>query len=207
MITFICIEIRKLFSPIYFTIFAIISLATWRICLPPFQYKAIYHSSEIAYFYEFVISTAGLFSYFLLQLSHFTRGNYNSLREILAVRISGKTYFWGLYITYYIFFMIAFVLPAYIVAFIQQMIYAPDHIDTSIYILGVFGHLFSFFHLIIFIMLIISKKINNEILALFLFFVFYILLLLISGITGINIFNARLMIQDLNRGIFNFNNS
>ena len=206
MITFIGIEIRKLFSPLYFTIFAIISLVTWRICLPPFQYKVIYHSSEIAYFYEFVISTAGLFSYFLLQLSHFTRGNDNSLREILAVRISGKTFFWGLYITYYIFFMIAFVLPANIAAFIQQMIYAPDNIDISVYLLGVFGHLFSFFHLIIFIMLIMSAKINNELLTLFLFFVFYILLLLISGITGISIFNARLMIQELNHGIISFSN-
>jgi hypothetical protein len=102
--------------------------------------------------------------------------------------------------------MIAFVLPAKIVAFIQQMIYAPDHIDISVYFLGVFGHLFSFFHLIIFIMLIMSIKFNNELLVLVLFFVSHIFLLLISGITGINIFNAGLMIQEFNHGTFHFSN-
>ncbi len=185
-------EIRHLLNPLYIIITAAILLFTWRICLPPFDNKAIYDTSQLIRNYEFIMSSIGLFSFFVLLLKHFRKINNNSNRYLLSLRISGREYFFGLYILYYAFFFIAFIIPANLSALIQQLIFAPQQIEPEYYFYSMVGHFFSFYHIVIFVAIIIVHQINDDFLAQILFLLFQILLIIFSAITGMNIFSTRI---------------
>lgn len=202
MSTFIINECRAMLRPIYFISYIIFLLITWQLCLPPFQQKVIFDSYRILNFYLIIASTAGMICLFLLQISNTVANKSYSYQSQMAVIISGETYFWGKYISFYLMFFLAFILPAMLFAMIQQLIFAPDRIDVCVYLFGLVGFVLSFFHLIIYFALCLIAYLKNEFLSLVSFLCSYLILILITRTTGINIFNSQVLFYNITDATF-----
>lgn len=169
----------------------------WQVSLPPFQFKVMFDSAILIDFYLMVLSTAGLLCLFLMQDSSPLKQQLYSCREILATKTSPKTYFWGLYFSLSYTVILTLLVPLLLTSFIQQYIYAPDHVEFNSYLFAFLGHIFSFQFLVLFLMLLIRIYIIDDIVAISLFLLSQVFLHIISLITGMNVYNSCLILQNL----------
>ncbi len=202
MVKFIQHNLKRLFSgPFWFVILVYYSFA-WTITAPPYNNTAIYNSAKTIASYSQIINSISLFTFFLFCVYHFREEFSNEKKELLLTRLTHKKIVWGIAVSYILFFMLGFVLPAYIVGFVQQLCYAPDKIDFAIYPVSFFSHLFGYYFFWLVVVFLLFVAFRNEFSMLIVMFIFYGITFLISLISKGKFFN-NMWVSDVLFGHYN----
>ncbi|MGB9774544.1 MAG: hypothetical protein ACPL4I_11065 [Bacteroidota bacterium] len=184
MITFVIYNLKSLFSPLHFLIIFVYFSFAWFLAQPFLDASAIYNSMRLTSYYDFILMSFGLLSFILAVLRHYRSALQRGRRELLAIRLSNHQIFWGLTTSYLLFFFIGFAVPSYLIAFVQQLVYAPNSITSSVFLLKMAVPFtgYCFFWLVA--ALTLFGKLRNDFVVLFLFVVGYIVSFILRFLSG-----------------------
>lgn len=200
MINFIFFNLKNIFSFTHIFVLGIYFSFSWFLAKPPLDTSAIYNSQKLTLYYDTILMSLAFFNFLLFVITHFNREM--EKREIIGIRLSTKEIFWGLIISYLLFFFFGFVLPAYGIALIQQIIYAPLNINISIYFLKIISGLLGYTFLWIIISIWLFVKFRNDFTVLVIIVLLYLISLFVQFISNGLIFNQYWI-----NSIFTDNNS
>jgi len=184
LIAFVIYNLKSLFSPLHFLIVFVYCSFAWFLAQPFLDASAIYNSMRLTSYYDFILMSFGLLSFILAVLRHYRSALQRGRRGLLATRLSNHQIFWGLATSYLLFFFTGFALPSYVIAFVQQLMYAPNSISPSVFLLKMIVPFtgYCFFWLIA--ALALFGKLRNDFVVLFLFIVGYIVSLILRFVSG-----------------------
>ncbi len=144
MIAFIRHNIRTLVSPAYVGAMVVYLAFAWFLADPSFDPTAIYSSDKLTDIYDLMLISIVMMNYVLLIMIHFKQELQEDKRDVLASRLTAGQLFWGVVVSYMLYFLLGFVLPMYGVALVQQLLNAPHNVHLSVFLLktltGVFGY-------------------------------------------------------------------
>ncbi len=189
MKAFIRYNIKSLFSLTYLFTVIVYSSFAWFISAPPFSFNAVYMSQRIIDSYNFVLMSIAFLTFLLFVVAHFREALQTGKKEIPLSRLTKRKIFWGLVFSYLLFFFLGYVIPSYIVALVQQLVYAPKKIDLLVYLINSLNLFtgYSFFWIIL--TLILFAWFKNDFVVLFVILITYGLASFLSLYTQGVLFN------------------
>jgi hypothetical protein len=202
MLSFIFYNLKRLFSGAYIASVVIYFAFAWIISAPPFNLTAIYNSSRITENYYLILNSIAFFTFVLFIIIHFREELSISKKEVLLSRLTKNKIFWGLTVSYFLFFFIGFVLPANCLAFVEQLIYAPNKIDIFVFLLRLLSTFTDYYFFWIILALFLFAKIKNEFILLILFLFLFGSSEILNIITQGKLFNNWLTASFLNTPSF-----
>lgn len=170
MLAFIKFNFKKLFSFSYIPLLFLYLSFAWLLNDPNLSRANIFDSEKLTGSYDLILYSIMLITFLLFVINHFSREMGTERKAIIQTRLTNTQLFWGLVVVYFLFFIIGFVLPSYLTALLQQIIYAPQKINLQVFYLkilsGVFG--FTFFWLILSLWLTVKFRDSFIVLVTFL---------------------------------------
>ncbi|MBI5473341.1 MAG: hypothetical protein HY961_13435 [Ignavibacteriae bacterium] len=145
MTPFIRHSLTSLITPTHLIVITLYYSVAWLMAEPEFDPAAIYSSNRLTSVYDVVLMSIVFLNFLFFIVSHFRSELKLGRREILASRLTNEKLFWGLVVSYLLYFLLGFALPAYATALVQQLLYAPANVRPAVFglkaLCGVFGYI------------------------------------------------------------------
>ena len=173
MRAFITHNLRSLVTPSFIGVMVIYLSFAWFLADPSVDPTAIYSSERFTSNYDLILMSVMMMNFLLFIVLHFKREWKASRRDILASRWTARRLVWGFVVSYAIFYLLAFVIPTYVVALVEQLICAPRNVRSIVFLLkasaGIVGY--SLFWIIVSVWC--ATRLRNEFVSpIVLFFVY-----------------------------------
>ncbi len=134
MKSFIHFNLRSLFTKTFPIIIFIYLSFAWFLNNRNLNPASFDSSSNITEPYDMVLLSIMFLNYVLLIIQHFNKEIDKKRYTIVRTRISEAQFMGGLFAAYICFYIVGFILPAYLTAFVQQFIFSPGNIEYGVFV-------------------------------------------------------------------------